>query len=100
VEREQQITAIVDAARRTRRPTSRAMWIVAGAVGAVCAIAFVVAMLVGVERAPAGTPVPPDQGSPGLGFSGGLTLGLGVGIVIGFLIARRHVSAHSSRSRP
>jgi len=96
VDREQQIAAIVSEARKQRRATSRGLWIAAGCVGAICAIAFAVAMLSRGEPGPAG---PAPVGATGTGFASGLGLGLALGLVLGFAIARQ-LSAHSSRSKP
>jgi hypothetical protein len=103
------IAAIVAGGRATRRPVSRAAWLAAGIVGAICAIGFVLLLALdgepggepagGSERA-AGDRAPPRASSRGAGCAGGLGLGLGLGIAIGFAIARRQAADHSSRKKP
>ena len=104
------IAAIVAGGRATRRRPSRAAWIAAGIVGAICALGFV--LLLGPGGAPgeqAGAAGAPGRarGTPrGAGCAGGFGLGLGVGMAIGFALARRPGAAaaqdadHSSRKRP
>jgi hypothetical protein len=99
------IAAIVAAGRATRRPVSRAAWLAAGIVGAICAIGFV--LLLALDGAPAtgsegvaGGHVSARASSRGAGCAGGLGLGLGLGIAIGIAIARRQAADHSSRNRP
>lgn len=104
-EDEPRIAAIVAGGRATRRPPSRGAWIAAAAVGAVCAIGFVLLV------ARSGEPTSPAPGPGGAaeasrstarggGCAGGLGVGLGLGIAIGFALARRQAGAHSSRKRP
>jgi hypothetical protein len=105
------IAAIVAAGRATRRGPSRPTWIAAGIIGAICALGFVLLLLLGGaprERASAsGAPEPARGTARGAGCAGGFGLGLGLGIAIGFALARRPSSApraqdadHSSRKRP
>lgn len=103
------IAEIVAAGRATRRPVSRAAWLAAGIVGAICALGFVLllapggaqdgAQATGSEGA-AGDHVSARASSRGAGCAGGLGLGLGLGIAIGFAIARRQAADHSSRKSP
>ncbi|HEU4726241.1 MAG TPA: hypothetical protein VFT22_00060 [Kofleriaceae bacterium] len=103
--RDDQIRAILEVGRQTRKPTPRWMWIAAMLVGVLCATGFLVAML--GERAPssrpvAGGPARVPEGArskprPGLGV--GLLLGAGAGVVIGVAVARQRRS-HSSRNSP
>jgi hypothetical protein len=98
VDREKAARAIVEEARKVRPRSSRTTWILAGAVGVICLVAFVIVMVVDGE--PAQTPAPLPQ-QHGLGFATGLAIGIGVGIVIGLAIARQiSRSPHSSRSSP
>lgn len=98
VDREEAARAIVEEARKVRPRTSRTTWLLAGVVGAICLIAFVLILVVDGE--PASTPATAPQ-PHGLGFATGLAIGIGVGIVIGLAIARQiSRSPHSSRSRP
>jgi len=112
VARDDEIDAIVEVGRRTRKPTPRWLWIAAVLVGGICAIGFAVAML--AERAPAGHPpgelaghragepiAGPITGRPTgrSGLGAGLVIGAGAALVIGFSIAR-HRRSHSSRNSP
>jgi len=94
VDDERAIEAITREAREARPRPSRALWLVAGIVGLVCAIAFIVFM-----NADATTPTvqPAQPTDRGHGFTAGLVLGGVAGIAIGFVIARQR---HSSRSTP
>lgn len=106
LEGEARIAEIVASGRATRRGSSRAMWLAASLVGAVCALGFALLLVSG-----------DDAGSPGSGGSagsgatvapppaarearsscaGGLGLGLGLGLAAGYALGRRH----SSRSKP
>jgi drug/metabolite transporter (DMT)-like permease len=107
VGRDDDIEAIVEIGRRTRKPTPRWMWIAATLVGAICATGFAVGVL--GYREPQGEP--PDHrpshrpshvdgrpaASSGLGI--GLVIGAAAGLVVGFSIARQRRS-HSSRNNP
>ena len=94
--RDEDIQAIAELGRRTRRPTPRWLWIVAAVVGVICVAGFAAMML--AEPAPSSHPVErPPAASSGLGI--GLAIGAGVGIVIGFSIGRQRRS-HSSRNSP
>jgi hypothetical protein len=91
-----EVEAILEHGRRTRRPTPRGLWIAAAIVGLVCAAGFV-ALLLGdpepgprLERRASG-------GGGGLGL--GLVIGACAGVVIGFAIARQRAD-HSSRNKP
>jgi hypothetical protein len=107
---DERLAAIVAGARATRRPPSRAMWIAAALVGAICAVGFVLLFVAGVAgEAPAEAPDAPAAAGPtpdrprasrGAGCAGGLGLGLGAGLAIGFWLGRRQGGDHSSRSRP
>jgi hypothetical protein len=104
------LAAIVAGARATRRPTSRATWIAAAVVGAICAAGFILLFVAdGVVGGAAEAPGAPSAASPppersraprGAGCAGGLGLGLGAGLAIGFWLGRRQGGDHSSRSRP
>jgi hypothetical protein len=97
--RDDQIAAIVDVGRRTRKPTPRWLWITAGIVGVICTTGFAVAMLGGHGPGePADPPVARRETSGG-GLGTGLVIGAGGGVAIGFALAR-HRRDHSSRSRP
>jgi hypothetical protein len=107
VARDDDIAAIVELGRRTRRPLPRWLWIAAAIVGVVCAIGFVIVLV--ADHAPAG-PAParsePGGRPPGTGAgtrerSGlltGLMIGAAVGLVIGVAIGRQR--SHSSRNSP
>jgi hypothetical protein len=96
VGRDDDIEAIVDHGRRTRKRTPRWLWTAALIVGAICVTGFTIMML--GSREPPSSPVEqrPQVGS-GLGF--GLVIGVGAGVVIGFSIGRQRRS-HSSRKNP
>lgn len=109
------LAAIVAGARAARRPPSRAMWIAAAIVGALCAVGFVLLFVAGgatdeaareaTNRTPgAPSAVVPSPERPaafrGTGCAGGLGLGLAAGLAIGFWLGRRQGGDHSSRSRP
>jgi hypothetical protein len=81
---DQVLATIVDGAKDARKPIPRWLWIVAGAVAAICLAMFVI-VLVG-DAGPA-TPKPPREITEG-SFATGLAIGLGVGIVLGWTIAR------------
>lgn len=127
VTRDDDIAAIVELGRRTRRPTPRWLWIAAAIVGVVCATGFAIVLLADPEpvtahREPAGGPgesgtsapgargargAPGPRGAPAswvrsgrhrAGLVTGLALGVVIGIVIGVAIGRQR--SHSSRSRP
>jgi hypothetical protein len=104
VGRDDDIRAIVELGRRTRKPTPRWLWLAATVIGAICAVCFT-AMMLGDRERPGGAPRPPashevEQGpAAGSGLGIGLLIGTGVGIVIGFSIGRQRRS-HSSRKRP
>jgi hypothetical protein len=101
-DRERQIAAILDGARRARPKPSRALWWIAGVIAAICVVGFVAMMLVDVNADPA-SPVPERVRDTHTGFASGLAIGLGVGIAIGFVIARYRSSRstdHSSRNTP
>ncbi|HET7501679.1 MAG TPA: hypothetical protein VFK02_11765 [Kofleriaceae bacterium] len=105
--RDDQIRAILEVGRQTRKPTPRWLWIAAVVVGVICATGFVVAMLGEraatspprpVAGAPAAGPASPRARTrPGLGV--GLLFGAGAGAVIGVAIARQR-RGHSSRRSP
>lgn len=99
-DRDDDIEAIVELGRRTRRSLPRGLWIASLVVAAVCAIGFAVVMV--SEREAPGAVVSPQVErrpvtGPGLGI--GLVIGAGCGIVIGFSIGRQRRS-HSSRNSP
>jgi hypothetical protein len=112
VSRDDEIQAILEVGRRTRKPTPRWMWIAAMAVGVICAAGFAVAMLGHPSRpGQAGDPSRPGSRAPGdardadrsasrpgLGLGLGLLLGAGAGVAIGVAIARQR--RHSSRNIP
>jgi hypothetical protein len=91
-EDEARIAAIVAGGRATRRSPSRATWIAAAVVGAICALGFVLLVAWGGEpdaAAPAaGGSAEPRRPASGGGCAGGLGLGLGLGLAIGFALGR------------
>jgi hypothetical protein len=91
------IAEILAAGRAMRRRPARATWIAAAAVGALCALCFVLLLLV---DGGGGAASEPGGGVIGTGCGGSLGLGLGIGIGIGFLLGRRQRADHSSRRRP
>jgi hypothetical protein len=91
------IAEILAAGRATRRRPAQATWIAAAAVGAICALGFVLLLLDGGGGGSAGEPA---RGASGTGCAGSLGLGLGIGIGIGFVLGRRQRKGHSSRNRP
>ena len=94
--RDDEIAAIVEVGRRTRKPTPRWLWIAASIVGVICTTGFVVMMLGTAE--PTDPPVVRRSG-PGSGLGTGLVIGAGAGVAIGFALARQRRD-HSSRRRP
>jgi len=92
---EQVLGTIVAGAKQERARWPRWLWIVAGILGGVCAIALVVAVL--ATPAASGSGVAPREPSAG-GFGSGLAIGLAVGIGLGWALARGY--RHSSRSSP
>jgi|GEM_PF-3145511 len=94
--RDDDIEAILEHGRRTRKPTPRWLWLVAALVGGGLAVAFAIVLLGAGE--PAGPTVEPRPASGG-GLGIGLLIGVCVGIVIGFSIARQRAD-HSSRNNP
>ena len=94
--RQDDIEAIVEVGRRTRRATPRWLWVTSAIIGVISTTGFALAML-GPAR-PADHPVANRSGSGG-GFGAGLVVGAGGGLVIGFALAR-HRRDHSSRRRP
>jgi hypothetical protein len=105
--RDDEIQAVVDVGRRTRRPTPRWLWIAALLVGATCATGFAVAMLTdernvvvggGAGDLPRGIHGRPAARS-GVGAGAALAVGAGAALVIGASIARQRRS-HSSRKSP
>jgi hypothetical protein len=116
-EDEARIAAIVAEGRATRRRPSRALWLAAAVVGAVCAIGFV--LLIALDgsapdgsapdgSAPDGSA--PDGSAPDgprgqaragdaaaparrTGCAGGFGLGLGLGVAIGFALGARRRGA-------
>jgi hypothetical protein len=114
VGRDDEIQAIVEIGRRTRKPNPRWLWVAATVVGVVCAAGFVVAMLgtPGASGDPPGAAAsdPPGRlprhspgrsvdGRAGWGLGTGLVLGVGAAIVIGGAVARQR-RRHSSRKIP
>ncbi len=91
MDREAKARAIVEQAKRTRRPTPRWLWIAAIAVSLVCIGALAIGLVVG------GGPRPsrrahgelPEASAGGSGFGTGLLLGVGAGIAVGSAIALR-----------
>jgi hypothetical protein len=104
VGRDDDIQAIVEIGRRTRKPTPRWMWIAAMLVGVICATGFAVVMLGDREpprRLPDQRPehLVGGRSVAGSGLGIGLVIGVGAGLVIGFSMAR-HRRGHSSRNSP
>jgi hypothetical protein len=104
VSRDDEIAAIIELGRRTRKPTPRWLWIVSLAVAVICVVAFA-AVLVSAREPARPAPVV-DQPAPvgarpvaGSGLGIGLAIGVAVGVVIGFSIGRQRRS-HSSRNSP
>ena len=97
--RDDEIAAIVEVGRRTRKLTPRWLWIAACIVGVICTTGFVVMMLGTPElHEPADPPVVRQSGS-GSGLGAGLVIGAGAGIAVGFALARQRRD-HSLRKRP
>ena len=96
------IAEIMAGGRATRRRSSRAMWLAAMLVGAVCALGFALLLVSGGDAggpaAGSGAPaaLPPTARESRTGCAGGLGLGLGLGLAVGYALGRRH----SSRSSP
>ena len=87
------LDAILDTGRATRKRTPRVIWIPALLVGAACAVGFVLMML----SHPEGVARPSSSGRKPLGFSTGLLVGLAAGVLLGLALARYR---HSSRKSP
>ena len=99
--RDDEIAAIVEIGRRTRKPTPRWLWMVSLAVAVICMIAFA-AVIVSAREPARPAPVAVDHPArpvAGGGLGIGLGIGVAVGIVIGFSIGRQRRS-HSSRNSP
>ena len=96
VGREDDIEAIVELGRRTRRPVPRGLWIAAAIVSVICITGLAFALL--GDRAPQGPrrERPSPQGS---GLQIGLAIGAGAGFAIGFATGRQRRS-HSLRNSP
>jgi hypothetical protein len=94
-EDEARIAAIVAEGRATRRRPSRALWLAAAIVGAVCALGFV--LLIALDGpaldGPRGQDRAGDVDAPAparrTGCAGGFGLGLGLGAAIGFALGAR-----------
>jgi hypothetical protein len=100
VGRDEDIEAIAELGRRTRKPVPRWLWIAAVVVSAVCMSGFAVVML--ADRAPAAArlaPGPVHERGESWGLGIGLAIGGCAGLVIGFWIGRQRRS-HSSRNSP
>jgi hypothetical protein len=104
VARDDDIEAIVELGRRTRKRTPRWMWIAAAIVGAVCATGFAIVVLADHEPARDGIAARREPGGRAVGTRDrsslvvGLVIGAAVGLVVGFAIGRHR--SHSSRSNP
>lgn len=94
--RDDDIEAILEHGRRTRKLTPRWLWLVAALVGGGLTIAFAIVVLAADEPTASSVARRPASGG-GLGI--GLLIGACVGIVIGFSIARQR-AGHSSRNNP
>ena len=111
------LAAIVASGRATRRRPSRAAWIAASIVGAVCVLGFVLLLaldgageqaagVLGTPGRGAGSPGGRGAGNPGgcgAGCGAGFGAGLGAGIALGYVLgARRRAQEpdHSSRRSP
>ena len=80
--------AILDDAKRARKPLPRWMWITAAIVSAVCVGGLVIAVVTDGGGAPRRA-IPAVQTGIGGGLGLGLMIGIGVGIAIGSVIAAR-----------
>jgi len=90
------LQAIVEVGRRTRRPTPRWQWVAALLVGAVCVVGFAAGALT--------DPAPADHRAErrpvsGAGLGTGLVIGVAVGLALGVSLGRQRRD-HSSRNRP
>jgi len=100
------LAAIVASGRATRRRPSRATWVAATIVGAVCALGFVLLLALdgaGGERSPAGAGEAPRAAARGAGCATGFGAGLGIGVALGFALGARRAAqerGHSSRRSP
>lgn len=113
MDREAAARAIAETAKRTRKPLPRGLWIAAIVVAVVCVGALAIAWFGGAGSAAVtahaarpGLPLshaPPGLDAPshltiGGGFGTGLLIGVGVGIVIGSLIALRKRDSTAGQS--
>jgi len=84
------IAVIVAGGRATRRRPSRALWLAAAVVGALCAIGFALLLARDEGRdAAAGSVGPARSSARSTGCVGGLGIGLGLGLGLGFVLGRR-----------
>ena len=100
VPRDDDIAAILETARQTRKRTPRGLWIAALIVGAVCAVGFAIVMLAPADAtAPLRARCDVDRHGPGLGL--GLLIGVAAGIAIGVYAGTAlERQRHSSRNSP
>jgi hypothetical protein len=92
VGRDDDIAAILESGRQTRRRTPRGLWIAAIVIGAICAAGFAVAML--APRDPTAhvrerRDVERHGPGLGLGLVIGVAAGIAIGVVAGMSIERR-----------
>ncbi|HTR51627.1 MAG TPA: hypothetical protein VMJ10_13020 [Kofleriaceae bacterium] len=86
-DREAAARAIADAAKRTRKPLPRGLWIASLVVAVVCTVALAIGYLFSDPKPDARRPTPEPPTSNG--FTIGLVIGLGSGIAIGSVMALR-----------
>lgn len=94
---EEKAAAILEAAKKERRGTSRSVWILASLIGVVCTIGFVVLLFSrgGSSSPPSESHHVTEHGPLGFGF--GLLFGVVIGVGVGYSIARQR---QSSRNTP
>jgi hypothetical protein len=95
VGRDEEIQAIIERGRQTRRPLPGWLWLAAAVVAAICATAAAAILLGDTPARPAAQP----PRTSGAGFGSGLAIGAAAGLAIGFALARQRRD-HSSRKRP
>ena len=99
--RDDDIAAILETGRQTRRRAPRGLWITAIIVGAICTAGFVMLMLAprdSVTHVPERRAVDWHGAGLGLGLVIGGAVGIAIGVAIGMSIGRQR--SHSSRNSP